>query len=98
MDIHQDRPATASAAVSLVRCSVAAIGVSILQIALDHIGPGWTFTLLGALGVMTAPMLWLVWLWGMTWRIERADKLKNTSSQFVGSATNDVELGSQKGS
>ena len=76
VDIHPDRPATASAAVSLVRCSVAAIGISILQILLDHLGPGWTFSLLGALGMATAPMLWIVWLRGMTWRTERADNLK----------------------
>ena len=63
---------------SLIRCSVAAIGVSILQKVLDHIGPGWTFTLLGALGIVAAPMLWLVWLWGMIWRTERSDQLRDT--------------------
>ena len=81
VDIHPDRPATASAAVSLVRCSVAAVGVSILQLLLDHLGPGWTFSLLGALGVMTAPMLWIVWLWGMGWRTERKGKLGGPASE-----------------
>ena len=71
VDLHPDSPATASASVSIVRCSVAAIGVSILQFILDGLGPGWTFTLFGALGGATAPMLWAEWHSGMAWRNER---------------------------
>ena len=75
---------------SLVRCSVAAIGVSVIQLVLYHIGPGWTFTLLGALGIMTAPMLWAVRARGMGWRTERAEKLRRTAS---GSVTDGKESG-----
>lgn len=74
VDLHPDSPATASASVSIVRCSVAAIGVSILQFILDGLGPGWTFTLFGGLGAATAPMLWAEWRWGMQWRNERLQK------------------------
>ncbi|KAL8664311.1 MAG: hypothetical protein Q9202_003125 [Teloschistes flavicans] len=74
VDLHPDSPATASASVSIVRCSVAAIGVSILQFILDRLGPGWTFTLFGGLGAATAPMLWAEWRWGMLWRNERLQK------------------------
>lgn len=66
MDLHPDRPATASAA---------AIGVSVLQFILDGMGPGWTFTLFGALGASTAPLLWMEYRWGMRWRTERFEKM-----------------------
>lgn len=74
VDLHPDRPATASAAVSITRCSAAAIGVSVLQFILDGIGPGWTFTLLGALGASTAPMLWVEYRCCMRWRTERFER------------------------
>lgn len=74
VDLHPDRPATASASVSIVRCSVAAIGVSILQFILENLGPGWTFTIFGALGAATAPMLWVEWDKGKRWRTERLEK------------------------
>ncbi|KAL9003298.1 MAG: hypothetical protein Q9188_003817 [Gyalolechia gomerana] len=75
VDLHPDRPATASAAVSITRCSAAAIGVSVLQFILDGRGPGWTFTLFGALGASTAPLLWMEYRWGMQWRTERLAKM-----------------------
>ncbi|KAI4108870.1 MAG: hypothetical protein LQ339_001988 [Xanthoria mediterranea] len=74
VDLHPDRPATASASVSIVRCSVAAIGVSILQFILERLGPGRTFTIFGALGAGTAPMLWVEWEKGKRWRTERLAK------------------------
>ena len=58
----------------MVRCSVAAIGVSVLQYLLDILGPGWTFTVLGALCIATAPLLLSVWLWGMQWRTTREER------------------------
>lgn len=76
MDVHPDCPATASAASSLVRCSVAAIGVSILQYLLDSLGPGWTFTVFGVIGLATAPMLYSVWMWGMQWRTARQNQIE----------------------
>ncbi|KAL8938443.1 MAG: hypothetical protein Q9216_003894 [Gyalolechia sp. 2 TL-2023] len=74
VDLHPDRPATASAAVSITRCSAAAIGVSVLQFILDDIGPGWTFTLFGGLGASTAPLLWMEYRFGMQWRTERSEQ------------------------
>lgn len=74
VDLHPDRPATASAAVSITRCSAAAVGVSILQFILDGIVPGWTFALFGALGASTLPLLWVEYQWGMQWRVERKEK------------------------
>ncbi|KAL8940269.1 MAG: hypothetical protein Q9211_002367 [Gyalolechia sp. 1 TL-2023] len=87
VDLHPDRPATASAAVSITRCSAAAIGVSVLQFILDGIGPGWTFTLFGALGASTAPLLWMEYRWGMQWRTERLEK----RSKAAGERRNEIQ-------
>ncbi|KAI4253610.1 MAG: hypothetical protein L6R42_007518, partial [Xanthoria sp. 1 TBL-2021] len=81
VDLHPDRPATASASVSIVRCSVAAIGVSVLQFILDSLGPGWTFTLFGALGAATAPMLWFEWERGMRWRTDRLERKETVQDE-----------------
>ncbi|KAI4262526.1 MAG: hypothetical protein L6R42_002304 [Xanthoria sp. 1 TBL-2021] len=81
VDLHPDRPATASASVSIVRCGVAAIGVSVLQFILDSLGPGWTFTLFGALGAATAPMLWVEWERGMRWRTDRRERKETVQDE-----------------
>ncbi|KAI4124109.1 MAG: hypothetical protein LQ338_004981 [Usnochroma carphineum] len=75
VDLHPDRPATASAAVSITRCSAAAVGISVLQFILDGLGPGWTFTIFGALGASTLPLLWVEYRYGMQWRTERSKKM-----------------------
>ncbi|KAL9051888.1 MAG: hypothetical protein Q9206_004527, partial [Seirophora lacunosa] len=89
VDLHPDRPATASAAVSITRCSAAAVGVSILQFMLDGLGPGWTFTLFGALGASTLPMLWFEYQWGMKWRTDRLGKRTGRTKEEEKSATAD---------
>jgi hypothetical protein len=58
----------------MVRCLAAAVGVSVLQLMLDHLGVGWTFTSFAALGACTIPMLLLVKRWGMAWRTAREEK------------------------
>ena len=72
---------------SVVRCSIAAIGVSVLQYLLDILGPGWTFTLLGGLCTATVPLLLSVRLWGMQWRTirkERQRQHQTGNESFVG--------------
>ena len=72
VDLHPDAPATASASVSIIRCSVAAIGVSVLQILFDNIGIGWTFTIIAALCFSTIPGLLIVRQRGWDWRKNKA--------------------------
>ncbi|KFY38623.1 hypothetical protein V494_04287 [Pseudogymnoascus sp. VKM F-4513 (FW-928)] len=46
-DIHPKAPASAQAANNIVRCAMAAGGLALLQPILDHVGPGWCFTIFG---------------------------------------------------
>ncbi|ATY59418.1 Major facilitator superfamily transporter [Cordyceps militaris] len=46
-DLNTHQSSTASAAANIVRCALAAAFLSILQIMIDHIGPGWCFTIFG---------------------------------------------------
>lgn len=71
VDVHPDYPSTASAAVSMVRCLVAAVGVSVLQLLFDAIGVGWTFSLFSGLCISTTPMLLVARRYSPEWRKQR---------------------------
>jgi multidrug resistance protein len=72
VDIFPSSPSTAAAAASIVRCSMAAAGVALLQPVLDSVGRGWFFTVLGlwsgSCGVIA---VWLIRKKGMDWRNTR---------------------------
>ena len=71
VDLHSKQAVTASASVSITRCAVAALGVSVLQLLFDAIGPGWTFTVIAGLSYGTIPILWLERQKGWQWRLKR---------------------------
>ena len=76
VDVNPERPATASASVSITRCLVAAGGVSVIEVLLNAIGPGWTFTIVGVMCWATVPVLLLVTQKGWYWRKQRAEREK----------------------
>ena len=76
---------------SVLRCSIAAIGVSVLQYLLEGLGPGWTFTIFGALCVATVPLLLAVRVWGMHWRTMAEDRRKQHQTEPE-SVEKDVDL------
>ncbi len=80
IDLHPQNPATASATINIIRGTFAAVGVSIIQILLDHIGVGWTFTLLAGLCGTASPLLWVELRRGMGWRQIRDKKTKDKLS------------------
>lgn len=68
VDLHPKAPAAAQAANNIVRCSLAGAGLALLQVLLDAMGPGWTFTLFGGICTGCLGLAWLEWSYGQNWR------------------------------
>lgn len=68
VDVNPRSPATASASVSITRCLTAAGGVAVIEVLINAIGPGWAFSVVGALCWMTVLVLLLVRRKGWIWR------------------------------
>ena len=71
-DVHPKSPSTAQAANSIVRAFLAGGGTALVQVFLDAMGVGWTFTLFGSVCMGCFGVVWLEWRHGKTWR----DKLR----------------------
>jgi hypothetical protein len=71
VDLHPDSPATAQAGLNLVRCALSACGLAALQLVIDSVGPGWTFTMFAGICLGTTPLLWMENKWGMEWRLAK---------------------------
>lgn len=74
VDLHRESPATATAAVNLVRCLFSAVGVAVIIPMIDAMGRGWAFTVLGSFYVVLLPALWVLVKWGPVWREDRRRK------------------------
>ncbi|KAH8587084.1 major facilitator superfamily domain-containing protein [Bisporella sp. PMI_857] len=70
VDLHPKSPSTAQAANSIVRAFLAGAGTALVQLLIDSIGIGWTFTVFGALGMGCLGFAWLEWSCGKGWRDE----------------------------
>lgn len=57
-----------------MRCSWAGAGLALLQIFLDAMGTGWTFTLFGGMALACLGVAWLEWTYGMVWRKQMREK------------------------
>ncbi|KAI7786822.1 MFS general substrate transporter [Diaporthe eres] len=72
VDVHPDRPSTASAAASLVRSGLSGIGVAILQPLTNALGWGWYFTLMAlVVGCLQGVGIIVLLRWGRGWREQR---------------------------
>lgn len=72
VDVHPNSPSTAQATNSIVRAFLAGGGTALIQIFLDAMGVGWTFTLFGSSCMGCLGAAWLEWSNGRSWR----DKLR----------------------
>ena len=59
VDIHPDCPSAVSALLNLLRRSLSALGLAVLQIIQNHIGIGWCFTVFSAIAVPIIPPLFV---------------------------------------
>ena len=72
-DLNQGQPATAQAACNLVRCLLAAGGLAVIQVIIEHRGAGETFTYLTVITMICVPLVLVERSKGMVWRRKRAD-------------------------
>ena len=83
VDLHPKSPASAQAALNIVRCSLSAGGLAMLQIIIDSVGVGWCFTILACLCFGMLLPVWVVHKYGAAWRKATipARKLPDIQSQ-----------------
>lgn len=75
VDVFPESPSTAAAAASIIRCALAALGVSTMQPLVSVLGRGWYFTALSIVtGSAGSAAVWMIRTWGMKWRSERVAK------------------------
>ncbi|KAH8897986.1 MFS general substrate transporter, partial [Thozetella sp. PMI_491] len=75
VDLYPGASASATAVSNLMRCSVGAGGVALVQFIIDGIGAGATFLMLGLVTAALTPLLWFELEWGDQWRQERTARL-----------------------
>lgn len=81
-DLCPGKGASATAINNLVRCSLGAIGVAVIEGMIASWGPGASFLILALLVIVVAPLAVANLLWGMQWRGERmAKKLRKENEK-----------------
>lgn len=76
IDLFPGRSASATAVNNLVRCSVGAVGVWVVQVMLDSVGERWTFGILAGVSVGLGWMVGVELWWGPGWRRERGERIR----------------------
>lgn len=75
IDLFPGVSASATAVNNLIRCSVGAAGVAVVQLIIDNVGEGVTFVIFAGITAALSPLLVLVWFYGGGWREERRVRL-----------------------
>lgn len=78
-DLCPGKGASSTAINNLVRCSMAAVGVGVVDPMLAVMGPAWTFVALALLVLVMSALHTTVWFFGMQWRQER--EMKNNTEK-----------------
>lgn len=82
VDVFPASPSTAAAAGNIVRCTLSAVAVAVLQPIVEAVGRGWFFTILtilsGSGGFVAA---WAIKSRGMEWRKARTGKMKKVCEE-----------------
>jgi multidrug resistance protein len=91
IDLHQDKPATATAALNFVRCLLSAGGVAAIIPMCQAMNPGWAFTLIGLVYIVLILALVLIMKKGQQWRTEATQREKEKEARAAASATVDLE-------
>jgi MFS family permease len=76
VDLYPSKAASATAVNNLMRCSLGAAGVAVVQEIVNGIGAGRAFLAFGIIAAAFAPLLVVEWFWGEGWRGQRRVKLE----------------------
>lgn len=79
IDLYPAKSASATAVNNLIRCTIGAIGVSVVQYIIDAIDAGAGFLILAGFTGLLTPLLTVELRWGPTWRREREHRLAQSS-------------------
>ncbi|KAL1835077.1 hypothetical protein VTK73DRAFT_6312 [Phialemonium thermophilum] len=71
VDLYPEKPATAIAALNLLRCLFGAGATAVVEKMIRTMGRGWCFTFWALVVVVSSPILVVVTKWGPQWREER---------------------------
>jgi hypothetical protein len=98
VDVNHQSAATAVAASNLCRCLMGAGTTAFVGPLIDAIGIGWTGTIVAAVWALFSPMLWLVYIRGLSWRKTKAaqkqQRLETPAED--GQSRSDLEQGSRE--
>lgn len=63
VDLLPSQSSSITACNNLVRCSLGALMVSVIDLLVNALGPGWTYVLLAGICLACSPMIWLaIWI------------------------------------
>ncbi|KAI5465076.1 putative MFS multidrug transporter [Mariannaea sp. PMI_226] len=68
IDLHAEKPATATAALIFFRALASAGAVAGALPLIEHVGMGWTSTAIAGVWLMASLGLWIVYIYGRQWR------------------------------
>jgi len=91
VDLFPGASASATAVNNLIRCSVGAVGVAVVQFAIDAIGAGISFFVFALITSALTPLLALEWMYGEQWRRQRMERMEKLEG-------NEQRRGSKAGS
>lgn len=74
LDLLPKQSSSVTACTNLVRCGLAAVLVSVIDIATNKLGFGVTYTILGSACVLLAPLMYLEMYVGERFRRKRREK------------------------
>jgi len=74
VDLVPDQGSSITACNNIVRCSIGAGMVSVINPILVALGDGWTYTVLGGLCMLTSPLVYVEIRRGPVWRERRRQK------------------------
>ncbi|KAG1864777.1 major facilitator superfamily domain-containing protein [Suillus subalutaceus] len=78
VDLLPSQSSSITACNNLVRCSLGALMVSVIDLLVNALGPGWTYVLLAGICMACSPMIWLaIWI-GPRCRAKR--RARNTAA------------------